>query len=300
MSIRKSYQHRLCAFFLALSIIGGASVTAQVAPAPPDPLALSNEDVMKRFTDIKIEQKLNNQIPGDLLFTNEEGQPVTLGQFFGEKPIILSLVYYECPAICNAVLNGMVAVFDGMTLKLGEDYEVVTVSIDPTETPELAAEKKASYLRTLNQPGAQEGWHFLTGTEESIETLANLVGFRYFYDKEADLYVHAGGIMVLTPDGRVSRYYFDTEFLPRDIRLGLVEASEGKIGNLIDSIVLLCYAYDPQSGTYSFYVIRAMRVMAIMVMAGLLGFWGISALKKKKTKAPRTAEGDGIHEHNHT
>ena len=203
------------------------------------------------------------------------------------KPAGLSLVYYECPAMCTAVLNGMAKVFEEMRFTIGEDFHVITVSIDPGETPELAARKKAQYIKQLGKPEAAKGWHFLTGRQEAIETLANQVGFRYFYDEATGIYAHAGGIMLLTPDGKLSRYFLSLTYDPKDMRFGLVEALRGGIGNLVDQVKLLCYAYDPEKGTYGFYVIGALRLSGTLMLLAFAAFWTLSYLQGRRKSAKK-------------
>ena len=193
---------------------------------------------------VGFDQKLDAQVPLDIPLRDEAGKPVRLGDFFGERPVILTLVYYECPMLCNEVLNALTRGLKGLTFDVGDQFEVVTVSIDPAETPELAARKKAGYLRRYGRPGAERGWHFLTGDEGSIRKLAQSVGFRYVYMPESKQYAHAAGIVLLTPRGRVARYFFGISYAPRDLRLGLTEASAGKIGSPIDQMLLFCYQFD--------------------------------------------------------
>ena len=219
---------------------------------------------------IGVDQKLGAPIPLDLAFRDEGGSTVRLGQYFTTgKPVVLSLVYYRCPGLCTMTLNSMSAAFKPLTLSVGKDFEVVTVSIDPKETPKLAAAKKAEYLKRYGRPGAEAGWHFLTGDEASIQALASAVGFRYVYQPEIDQYAHAAAIMVATPQGKLARYFYGIEYSARDLRLGLVEASGNKIGTLADVMTLLCYQYDPHSGKYSAAVMRIVQVGGVLTVAGL-------------------------------
>jgi len=272
-----------------LALLAWVPAYAQI-PGPSDPLSLSGPDVQEQFQEITIEQKIDAQVPLDLTFKDEAGQDVRLGDLLGDTPAVLALVYYECPMLCTEVLNGMVATFGALKFDLGKDFNVITVSIDPGETPELATAKKAHYLEGYGRPGAEAGWHFLTGDEGSIETLATTVGFRYAYDPTTDQYAHAGGIMVLTPGGKISRYFYGIEYLPRDIQFGLTEASEGKIGSVVDQITLLCFLYDPTTGTYGFYVIGAMRVVAVATVLALCAFWLVHYVRGRA----RTQEGQPV------
>ena len=212
--------------------------------------------------DVGIDQKLDQLIPLDLEFHDETGKAVRLGDYFGQLPVILSLVYYDCPMLCTMVLNGLLESLKQLTFGIGNQFNVVTVSFDPTEKPSLAAAKKAIYVGLYGRPGAPENWHFLTGDEKAIRQLTQAVGFRYNYDLETKQYVHATGIMVLTPQGRLARYFYGIRYPAGNLRLGLVEASEGKIGSPVDEILLYCCQYDPQTGKYSLIISRAIKVAA--------------------------------------
>lgn len=250
----------------------------------PDPISLRGPNPADQFKEIRIEQRLENKIPLDLTFTDETGEKVQLGDYFNDKPVVLSLVYYECPMLCTQVLNGMVAAFDAadMKLNIGKDYEVVTVSIDPGETPEMAAAKKASYLEQYHKQGGDIGWHFLVGSEDSIDELATAVGYRYAYDELTDQYAHASGIVVLTQDGTISSYYLGIEYLPRNLQLAIMDAAEGNIGPLASQILLLCFQYDPTRGSYGFYVIRAVQLGGITVVLLIVAFWIVSYVHDKR------------------
>jgi len=268
--------------FGAVCLAGTAG--AQIAPAPFEPLSINGPDPTVQFKDIKIEQHLDAQVPLNLIFRDESGSQITLGEAMDGKPAILALVYYQCPSLCNVVLNGVEAAVDAMKYDIGKDYSVVTVSIDPKETPELARTKKSAHLARLHRDGAEGAWHFLTGDEEAIDRLASTVGFRYAYDAKTGQFAHAGGIMVLTAGGRVARYYYGAEYIPRDVEFGLVEASKGKIGSLVDQVTLLCFRYDPTSGQYGFYVIGAMRVAAGLMVAGFATMYAILYFRSRRNK----------------
>lgn len=209
---------------------------------------------------VGIDQKLNDEIPLDLTFRDEHGQTVQLARYFGSKPVILTLVYYNCPMLCTQVLNGLDRSLKLIPLTLGKDFNVVTVSIDPTERPVLAEAKQAMYTGMYGRPGAAEGWHFLTGDEPQIKALTQAVGFRYAYDSESKQFAHASVIMVLTPEGRLSRYFYGIEYPQRDLRLGLLEASQGKISSPVDAILLFCYHYDPHTGKYGLVISRVLQL----------------------------------------
>lgn len=231
---------------------------------------------------VNIEQKLGMLVPTDLSFTNEMGEAVTLEQLLDGKPAVLNLVYYECPMLCTQVLNGLISSLRPLNFTPGNEFQIITVSFDPDETPELAQAKKKAYLQEYGRPDAEAGWHFLTGSEESIRRLTDAVGFRYSYDPEIDQYAHASGIMVLTPEGRLARYFYGIEYSTRDLRLALVEASENRIGNPVDQFLLFCFHYDPTTGKYSAYALNLIRLGGIITVLGLSIF--IIAMKKKERK----------------
>jgi protein SCO1 len=223
--------------------------------------------------DVRIEQKLNQQLPLDLTFRDENGQPVKLGQYFGNKPVVLALVYYDCPMLCTQVLNGMVTSFRVLPFQIGQEFEVVTVSFDPRETNTLAAKKKQLYVDYLPEKmraGARDGWHFLTGDQANIDQLAEAVGFHYRYDEATKQFAHASGIMLTTPQGKLSRYFYGIEYPARDLRLGLIESSENKIGSPVDQLLLYCYHYDPATGKYGAAIMAVMRVAGVITVLGLV------------------------------
>jgi protein SCO1/2 len=218
---------------------------------------------------VGIDQRLNNQVPLDLKFRDETGQTVILGSYFGKKPVVLSLVYYSCPMLCTMAENGLLNALRDVKFNIGEQYEVVTVSIDPTETPAMAMGKKAVYAGLYGRPGAKQGWHFLVGDEPSIRALAQAVGFHYNYIPETRQFAHATGIIVLTPQGKVSRYFYGILYPSRDIRLALVEASNEKIGNPVDAVLLYCCEYDPVAGKYSMVISHVLRIAGAITLLSL-------------------------------
>jgi protein SCO1 len=238
--------------------------------------------------NVSLEQRLNQQVPLNLSFRDDNGSQTPLSSYFGSKPVILALVYYRCPMLCTQILNGLVVSLRGMSLVSGRDFEVVAVSIDPTETPDLAARKKAEYLRRYAK--SSTGWHFLTGAEPQIRQLAEAVGFRYAYDPRTKQYAHASAIMVLTPGGRLSRYFYGIEYAPRDLRLGLVEASENKIGSPADQLLLYCYHYDPSTGKYSAIVMNIVRLagaLTLLIFGSLLALmWRRDLRRSRRAPVP--------------
>jgi protein SCO1/2 len=244
---------------------------------------VAQESMRTLADDIGIDQNLDAQLPLELTFRDETGRQVQLGDYFGSKPIILSLVYYRCPMLCTEVLNGLLRGSQGLQFQMGKDYDVITVSFDPQETPTQAAKKKDSYVRAYRREGAKAGWHFLTGSAESIRALAKAVGFRYRYDQASNEYAHASGIVMATPDGRISRYFYGIDYSPHDLRLGLVESGEGKIGSPIDQFLLLCYHYDPKTGRYGMVVSGVLKTLCGLTLAGLGGFLLLMYRQEKRT-----------------
>jgi protein SCO1/2 len=221
---------------------------------------------------VVFDQQLGAQLPLELPFVDETGKAVQLGDYFGEQPVIVALGYYECPMLCSLVRDGMVKALTDVRLDIGKDFQVVNVSIDPTETPMNAANTKASVLSRYNRPGSEGGWHFLTGTQDSIQQLANAMGFGFYYDETIDQYAHAAGIVVATPQGVLSRYFYGIEYNASDLRLGLVESSGNKIGSPVDQLLLLCYHYDPVTGTYTGLVMTILRVFSVFFIVGMVAW----------------------------
>ena len=223
---------------------------------------------------VGLDQRLNEQVPLNLTFRDEQGRAVKLGDYFhAGRPVVLNLVYFQCPMLCTEVLNGLTSALKVIRFVPGKEFEVVTVSIDPRETPQLATNKKAMYLKKLGNPEAAAGWHFLTGEQTQITALASAVGFRYRYDPKLDQFVHTAGIMLLTPEGRVAQYYYGVEYSAKDMRLGIVEASHNKIGSLADQVLLYCYHYDPSTGKYGATITNIVRLaglITVIVLGGAL------------------------------
>jgi protein SCO1 len=223
--------------------------------------------------DVGIEQNLNAQVPGELTFRDDTGSLVRLGDYFGARPTILVFAYYQCPMLCPLVLDGVAKALRVLSFDPGKQFAVVVVSFAANETPALAAAKKSEILQRYPRPGTEGGWHFLTGDETAIARLAHTVGFRYTYDQQHAQYAHAAGVVVLTPQGRIARYFYGIEFAPKDLRLGLVEAADNKIGSLADQLLLLCYHYDPTTGKYSALTMDAVRVggaLTVLALGGLI------------------------------
>jgi protein SCO1 len=240
-----------------------------------------------RLQNVGIEQHLGAQVPPDLSFRDDTGKSVKLGDYFGRKPVILNLVYYNCTMLCGEALAGLASAMRLVKFDVGREFDVVTVSFDPRETPDMAAAKKADYVKRYGRANAAAGWHFLTGPPDSINALTKTVGFQYQYDEKSNQYAHATAILVLTPEGRISRYFYGVDFPPKDLRLGLVEASEGKIGNAVDAVLLYCYHYNPETGKYGAMVANILRLAAaatILLIGGLIFIlWRLDRSVTRKT-----------------
>jgi protein SCO1 len=216
---------------------------------------------------VGIEQHLQAEVPGNLEFRDELGNTVKFGDYFGHgRPVILNLGYYQCPMLCSELLQGLVGSMKALTFQLGKDYDVVTVSFDPRETVEMAAEKKRDIMKRYGRPNTEGGWHFLTGQADQIAALTNAVGFQYQFDTRTQQYAHATAIVVLTPDRHVAEYFYGVEFSPKDLRLGLLQAGQGKIGNITDAVLLYCYHYDPRTGKYGAIVANVLKIGALATM----------------------------------
>lgn len=242
----------------------------------PDSVGKASSGLPAQLQNVGFEPQLNAQLPLDLAFRDEAGRDVQLRQYFGQRPVLLALVYYGCPMLCNQVEQGVVGSLKMLSFNAGHDYEVVFVSFDARETPDMAARKKVAALSHYGRPETAAGWHFLTGKQEQIQALTSAANFRYSFDEKINLFAHASGIMLLTPDGRISRYFYGVEYPSRDVRLGLVDASAGKIGTPIDHLLLYCFQYNPETARYSATILRIIRLGGILtiftIVAGILIF----------------------------
>lgn len=267
-------------------------LAAAVPVSAAEPPVLPENPQASILTRVGFDQRLDEPLPLELPFRDERGEEVTLRQYFGQRPVVLVLAQYQCPMLCTQVLNGLVQSLNALEFNAGEEFEVLIVSFDPSETADLAANKKAAYLRRYDRPGADAGWHFLTGEQESIARLTETVGFCYEYDPRSKQYAHASGVIVLTPEGRTSRYFYGIDFPTRDLRLGLVEASAGRIGSPVDQILLLCFHYDPATGRYGFAIHRIMRAACAATVLGLAGFIAVSLRRERKKRSAPIGERD--------
>lgn len=277
---------KLILLTFAACVFAGAPLARAEDAVRPQPAAAS---MMQR---VGIDQNLNAQLPLHLEFRDETGKTVRLGEYFGKKPVVLAFVYYGCPSLCTMVLNGMNQSFRTLSFDIGKEYEVVTVSFDHSETPKLAAEKKARYLREYGRAGGEQGWHFLTGDQANIQQLTKAAGFRFVWDDATKQFAHGSAIMVATPDGRLSRYFYGLEYAPKDLRLGLIEASENKIGRLSDQVLLLCYQYDPMTGKYGFAIMRSLQVAGFATVLILGSYIVIKLMRERRMSRQQQLAGN--------
>ena len=227
-----------------------------------------------QFDGIGIEQKLNAQVPLDTVFHNEEGDSVPLRAYFGQKPVLLAPVYFRCPMLCSQVLSGVVAGLRPLSLKPGRDFDVVAISFDPADTPAVATQKRDYYSHSYSSRDGTAGWHFLTGSQTSIRSVMQAVGFHYRWDVAHNMFIHASGVMILTPDGHLARYLYGVDYEPKDLKLSLIEASHDRIGSPVDQILLFCYHYDPKTGKYGAVVVNMLRAAAVLMLGVLaIGGW---------------------------
>ena len=253
---------------LAVTTAGAQSNVPGVNPSAGAP----STQTPTVLTDVRFDQRLNEQLPLATRFTDEDGRDVALGDYFGSKPVVLAFVYYECPMLCTQVLNGLTTSLTVLDETVGREFDVVAISFDARETPALANGKKKSHLDRYKRPESADGWHFLTGDEASIKAVTHAAGFNFVWDDKTQQFAHPSGIIVATPDGKLSRYFFGIEYAPRDVKFALVESSAGRIGNAIDQLLLYCYHYDPATGSYGFVAMGAVRVGGALTVLALVGF----------------------------
>jgi len=284
--------------FVSLCILGiftGSAIAQKTehynsplySPRKYDPNTTSSNGIPEPLKKVGIEQKLNSQLPLDAKFKDATGKMVSLSEYFDkDKPVILALVYYECPMLCNEVLNGLTGSLKGISFDAGKEFDVVAISFDARENekPDLAKNKKISYLERYNRPETSDGWHFLTGTQEEIDKVTEAVGFNYTFDEKTNQFAHAGGIMIATPEGKLSRYLYGIDYAPKDLKFSLMESSENRIGNPAEQLYLYCFHYDPSTGKYGFAILNVMRAMAIATVLGL-GMMFVVFWRKSKKKA---------------
>lgn len=269
--------------FGAVVLLSTLSVHAQ------DLLNMKGVDRDSPLKHVGIDQKLDSQLPLSLQFKDETGKTVKLGDYFGKRPVILAPVYYECPMLCTEILNGLVRSLKAVTFNPGQEFEVVVFSFDARDTSTLAAAKKQSYLKRYDRTGTDAGWHFLTGDLNAIKELTAAIGYRYVWDAHSNQFAHASGVMVITPEGRVSKYFYGIEYASKDIRLGLIEAAKNKIGTPVDQLLLFCFHWDPTTGKYTTTVMNVLRVAFGTTVVFLGGFVIIMLRRDAKEKGKRAS-----------
>ncbi len=270
----------------ALAVAGAVSVSAQGnSPGLRPASGPTSGTTPPALQNVRFEQKLDAALPLDAVFRDEAGQAVKLGDYFGKRPVVLAFVYYECPMLCNQILNGLVSAIGVLDQTVGKDFDVVAISFDSRETPVMAAAKKASYLDRYARPGSDQGWHFLTGDDASIRRATDAAGFHFAWDEQTQQFAHASGIMVVTPDGRLARYLFGIEYPPRDLKFAMMESSAGRIGSVVDQVLLYCYHYEPATGSYSYSAMNAVRLGGAVTMVVLFGFIAISLRRDGRAPA---------------
>ena len=283
-------------FVTFVSFVSGRAVHGQMASGPAaagfkrEPGVVSSQ-LPQALREIGFDQNIDQQLPLDTTFRNETGATVHLGDYFGKRPVVLVFAYYDCPMLCTMVINGLSSALGVMSLNAGQDFEIVTVSFNPRDTPASATAKKAAYLERYRRPGAAEGWHFLTGDPPQIDRLTKAAGFRYVWDEQTKQYAHPSGVIVATPDGRLAKYLFGIEYGPRDLRLAIVEASEGKVGTAADALLLYCFHYDPMTGRYGLAIMRAVRLAGAATVLAIAGF--IVVMVRRERYAVRGAAARG-------
>jgi len=282
-----------CLVAAACLLVAATPATAQMTGSPTagyrqEP-GMTSSTMPAPLREIGFDQNLDKHVPLDTAFTDETGHVVRIGDYFGTRPVVLVFAYYDCPMLCTLVINVLASALDVLSLEPGKDFEIVTVSFDPRDTPATAAAKKAAYIARYKRPGAAVSWHFLTGEQASIDRLTQAAGFRYVWDKETKQFAHPTGVIVLTPDGRLARYLFGIEYGPRDLRYAIVDASNGKVGSAVDSLLLYCYHYDPMAGRYGVAIMQVVRIAAAGTVLAL-GAFIVVMVRSEKRRTARVVE----------
>jgi protein SCO1/2 len=277
----------LCA--LSLAAVAHAQPGFPAGYSDPQRPGTVSTDTLPQLKDVSFKQRLNERLPLDASFTDESGRRVTLGDYFGRKPVVLAFVYYECPMLCTQVMNGLSSAMKVMPFAAGEEYEVVLVSFDPRDTPATAAEKKRAHLEYWSAEKDAASWHLLTGDEATIRRVTSAAGFSYQWDERTGQFAHVSGVLVVTPQGVLSRYFYGVEYSPKELRLALVESGAGRVGSAIDELLLYCFHYDPESGRYGLMVMNLVRLGGVMTMLGIGGFILMMRRRESRMPAPRRA-----------
>lgn len=275
-----------CALSLVLCALSLAAPTVHAQYGNQPKAGTPADEMPAQLKEVTFDQKLNAQLPVDAMFKDETGASVALGDYFtGQKPVVFAFVYYQCPMLCEQVMNGISSTLKAVPFTPGKDFDVVLVSFDPRDTPPAAAEKKQKHLAYWHAQGTAGAWHFLTGSEDSIRRVTRAAGFNYRWDQLTNQFAHVSGVLVVTPDGRLSQYFYGVEYSPKDLRLALVEAGEGKIGSVIDQVLLFCYHYDPAAGRYGVMVINLVRAGGVLTVACMVGF--ILVMRRREVQIGR-------------
>ncbi len=285
-SLAKLAVSRLTLFSVTLFVALAGNLLAQksehynsplYSPKYYDPSQTTSNGLPDALQKTGIEQKLGEQLPLDTEFKDENGRTVKLGEFFNKgRPVVLAFVYYECPMLCNEVLNGLTGTLKGISFDAGKEFDVVAISFDARENdkPDLAKNKKDAYMSRYGRPGTEKGWHFLTGTPASIEAATKAAGFGFVWDEKSDQFAHAGGIMVATPEGKMSRYFYGIDYSPKDVKFGVMESAQSRVGNAAEQLLLYCFHYDPSTGKYGLAILSVIRIGAVFTLLGMgaMGF----------------------------
>lgn len=294
VKLRKNEWGRIVA--IGLLIVSAVSVFAQknehynsplYSPKVYDPAISEGSGLPEALKKVGIEQKLGDQLPLETELKDENGNIVKLGSFFNTgRPVIVAFVYYECPMLCNQVLNGLTGSLKGMSFDAGREFDVVAISFDAREfdKADLAKNKKAAYMERYGRPGTEKGWHFLTGTQDAIDKVTSAAGFSYKWDEKTDQFAHAAAVMVTTPDGKLSKYFYGIDYSPKDVKFGIMESAQNRVGNAAEQLLLYCYHYDPSTGKYGLAILRVMRLGGVLTLIGL-GAMGFVFWRRNKKKA---------------
>jgi protein SCO1/2 len=278
------------AFVVCASLLVATGAQAQMTGVPQQGYlaapGVPSQSMPRPLLEIGFDQKINEQLPLDATFRDETGQEIALSSLYGKRPVVLGFVYYECPMLCTQVLNAITATVSTLQFNAGQDFDLVLISFDPRETPKQAAAKKAEYVARYKRPGTESGWHFLTGDEAQIKRVTQAAGYRYTWDEETQQFAHPTGIIVTTPEGRNARYLFGIEYGPRDLKFAIVEASQGRVGSVVDNLLLYCYHYDPMTGRYGVYIMRTLRIAGVATILSIGTFIVVMVRREKSQQTP--------------
>ena len=282
-----------CILHFAFCISAARDASAQQQPGLPGSMGhqtgIVASNVPPQFKEVTFAQRLNQRLPLEAMFKDERGQPVRLGDYFGTKPVVLAFVYYQCPMLCSQTLNGISSALKVLPFTPGDEFDIVIVSFDPRDTPESANAKKQGHLQHWSAQNTADGWHFLTGDEATIRQVTSSAGFTYVWDEASGQYAHVSGLLTLTPDGRLSRYFYGVEYSPKELRLALVESGEGRVGSPVEELLLYCFEYDPTTGRYGLVVMNLVRLGGILTVAAIAGFMFVMRRREPRTPVERHA-----------